>query len=127
MSYPKAVRDGPFVRFDGWDVPGHDVGQYFKNLTEDAKITALKEATLQYGARFFAFNTSGWCKSWTTIKPSKFVCASNSSLYVRVEYPGWVFYPGKPNRNILRSMSVTRKWNCNAEFYVQGRIPLVTT
>lgn len=96
MSYPPAVRDGPFVRFDGWDVPGNDIGQYFKDLTGDAKTAALKGATLEYGARFFAFNSNGWCKSWTTIDPSKFVRASGSSLYVRVEYPGWVFYPGKP-------------------------------
>ena len=95
MSYPAGIRDGPFIRFDGWDVPGNDVGQYFKDLGADARIAKLKEASVEYGSPFFAFNTNGWSKSWDTISPSKFVNASNSSLWIRVDYPGWVFYPRK--------------------------------
>lgn len=92
MSYPAGIRDGPFIRFDGWDVPGHDVGQYFKPLGAEARILRLKETSLEYGARFFAFNTNGWAKSWDTIDPSKFIRAPGSSLWIRVEYPGWVVY-----------------------------------
>jgi hypothetical protein len=94
MPFPAGVRDGPFVRFDGWDVPGHDVGQYFKDLSGQAKVNALKAATLRYGCPFFAFNSNGWSKTWTKLDPSMFVQA-NASLYIRVDYPGWVFYPGE--------------------------------
>ena len=95
MSYPPGVRDGDFVRFDGWDVPGNDVGQYFKDLDANSRIARLKDASGYYGATFFAFNTNGWAKSWTKIDPSKFVKANGSSLYIRVEFSGWTFYPRK--------------------------------
>jgi hypothetical protein len=92
---PVGVRDGAFVKFEGWDIPGHDVGQFFKNLSGDAKINALKKATLQYGSTFFAFNTNGWSKAWLDLTPSSWVPAPGSTLWIRVEYPGWVFFPGK--------------------------------
>ena len=95
MSYPKGVPDGAFVRFDGWDVPGNDVGQYFTNMDSRARLAALKSAAVEYGARFFAFNTNGWAKCWATIDPKMFVQAKGCSLYIRVEYPGWVFHPRK--------------------------------
>ena len=95
MSFPPSVRDGEFVRFDGWDVPGDDVGNFFANLSGDDKIKALKKATLRAGSTFFAFNTGGWCKTWTNIHPSKFTKSPDSSLYVRVVYPGWTFFPRK--------------------------------
>ena len=101
MSYPAGTRDGAFIKIEGWDLPGHDVGQYLTELTEAARTTALKDTCLQYGARFFAFNTYGWCKSWTKIHPSKFVRMLGCTLYIRVEYPGWVFYPRK-STDILR-------------------------
>jgi len=94
MPFPTGVRDGDFVRFDGWDVPGNDVGQYYQNLSGQAKIDALKAAALQYGAPFFAFNSNGWSKYWSKLQPSSFVKA-NATLYIRVTYPGWDFYPGK--------------------------------
>lgn len=96
MSYPTGTRDGAFIKFEGWDVLGEDIGQYLTNLVGGTRTTALKDACLQYGAQFFAFNTNGWCKSWTRT-PSRFVRAPGSTLYIRVEYPGWVFYPRKSN------------------------------
>jgi hypothetical protein len=93
-SGPQGVRDGPFIKFEGWDVPGNDVGQYFKDLNGQAKIDALKAATLRYGSRFFAFNSNGWSKTWTKIDSKAFVKA-NATLYIRVEFPGWVYHPGK--------------------------------
>ena len=75
--------------------PWHDVGQYFKNLNPTARVAKLKEESGYYGAQFFAFNTGGWAKSWTTIDPSMFVKAPGSSLYIRVEFSGWTFYPRK--------------------------------
>jgi len=95
MSYPPCVRDGDFVRFDGWDIPQHDVGHYFQNLSATARVAKLKEESGYYGARYFAFNTGGWAKSWTKIDPSMFVRANGSSLYIRVEFSGWTFYPRK--------------------------------
>jgi len=95
MSYPTSVRDGDFVRFDGWDVPGNDLGQYFKDLNASSRVARLKEESGYYGAQFFAFTTDGWAKSWTNIDPSKFVKLNGSSLYIRVEFPGWKFYPRK--------------------------------
>jgi hypothetical protein len=94
MPFPAGVRDGHFVKFDGWDVPGNDVGQYYQNLSGQAKIDALKKSALEYGARYFAFNSNGWSKTWAKLDPSMFVQA-NATLYIRVQYPGWVFYPGK--------------------------------
>ena len=98
MPFPAGVREGEFVKFEGWDVPGNDIGQFFTNVSGDSKITALKKATLRYGSTFFAFNSNGWCKTWSQIDPSKFVRA-NATLYIRVEYPGWVFYPGEDARS----------------------------
>jgi len=95
MAYPSGVRDGAFIRFDGWDVLGNDVGRYFTGLGVNARVRRLKGTALEYGAPFFAFNTNGWVKSWDTIDPSSFVQAPGSSLWIRVEYPGWVFYPRK--------------------------------
>ena len=95
MPYPTGVRDGDFVRFDGWDVPGYNVGQYFTGPDAANRVAKLKEASGYYGAQFFAFNTGGWAKSWTTIDPSNFVKANHSSLYIRVEFSGWTFYPRK--------------------------------
>jgi len=94
-SYPPGVSDGEFVRFDGWDIPGFDVGQYFTTLSGDDRINKLREYSAEYGARFFAFNTGGWAKYWDTIDPSKFVKAPGSSLYIRIQYSGWQFYPRK--------------------------------
>jgi hypothetical protein len=59
------------------------------------KVTALKKATLRAGSTFFAFNSNGWCKTWTNIDPSKFVKSPGSAMYIRVIYPGWSFYPGE--------------------------------
>jgi len=95
MAYPSGVYDGAFIRFDGWDVLGNDVGRYFTDLGAAARVRRLKGTALEYGASFFAFNTNGWAKYWDIIDPSKFVQAPGSSLWIRVEYPGWVFYPQK--------------------------------
>ncbi|KAF9509949.1 hypothetical protein BS47DRAFT_1348502 [Hydnum rufescens UP504] len=94
MSSPQGVRDGPFIKFEGWDIPHHDVGQYFKDLTGDAKINALKAATLAYGSHFFAFNNDGWGKYWKQFRTQQFVREPNRTIYIRVEFPGWVFHPG---------------------------------
>jgi hypothetical protein len=93
-GFPPGVRDGDFVKFEGWDVSGNDVGNYYKNLSGNAKIAALKTAALQYGSRFFAFNSNGWSKSWSKLSASSFVKA-DATLYIRVQYPGWLFVPGE--------------------------------
>jgi hypothetical protein len=95
MPFPPGVREGEFVRIDGWDVNGYDVGRFFVNLSGADKVTALKKATLRAGSTFFAFNSGGWCKTWTNIDPSKFSKAPGSTLYIRVVYPGWTFFPGE--------------------------------
>ena len=93
MSYPAGVRDGPFIRYDDWDITGNDIGQYFANLSVDARLAALKQSCLEYGSRFFAFTDKGWAKSWASIGPASFVQVPGATLYIRVEYPGWSFYP----------------------------------
>ncbi|KAF9515721.1 hypothetical protein BS47DRAFT_742153 [Hydnum rufescens UP504] len=101
MALPRGVRDGPFLKFVGWDVPGDNVGQYFQDLNGQAKVDALKAASLRYRTQFFAFNSNGWAKSWTKIDRTAFVKA-NSTLYIRVEFPGWIYHPGldSPGNNI---------------------------
>lgn len=94
MSFPTGIRDGAFVRFDNVDVNGHDVGLYFQDLSGQTRVDALKAAALRYGSRFFAFNSGGWAKSWSTLETSMFG-PGKSTLYIRVEYPGWTFYSGK--------------------------------
>src|SRR5882757_4883467 len=93
-GFPAGVRDGDFVKFEGWDVDGNDVGNYYSNLSGTARIAALKAATLQYGSRFFAFNSNGWCKTWSKLDAKMFVRA-NATLYIRVEYEGWLFISGE--------------------------------
>jgi len=93
-GFPAGVRDGDFVKFEGWDVGGNDVGNYYSNLGGTTRIAALKAATLQYGSRFFAFNSNGWCKTWSKLDAGMFVRA-NATLYIRVEYEGWHFVPDK--------------------------------
>lgn len=98
MSIPPGIRDGAFVRFDNIDIGGHDIGLYFQDLSGQARVNALKAAALRYGSPFFAFNSNGWAKSWSTLNPSMFgpvVPPGTATLYIRVEYPGWTFYPGK--------------------------------
>ena len=104
-GFPVGVRDGDFVKFEGWDVPGNDVGLYFKDMTGAAKVEALKAATLQYGSRFFAFNSNGWCKTWDKLDASSWVRA-NATMYIRVEYPGWVFYPGENTSHLFCNSTV---------------------
>jgi len=94
-GFPPGVRDGDFVKFEGWDIPGNDIGNYYKDRSGAAKVAALKAATLQYGSRFFAFNSNGWCKSWSKLDAKMFVRANGATLYIRVEYPGWHFVPGE--------------------------------
>ncbi|KIL58799.1 hypothetical protein M378DRAFT_170165 [Amanita muscaria Koide BX008] len=94
MSFPLGIRDGAFVRFDNVDVNGHDVGLYFQDLSGQARVDALKAAALRYGSRFFAFNSGGYAKSWSTLNASMFG-PGKATLYIRVEYPGWTFYPDK--------------------------------
>ena len=99
-SYPPGVCDGKFIRFDDWDVFGYDVGQYFQNLSANDRINKLREYSGEYGARFFAFNDGGGAKYWDTVHPSKSIKLTGSSLYIRVEYSCWSFYP----RNLLLSI-----------------------
>ncbi|KAF8582798.1 hypothetical protein K439DRAFT_1635079 [Ramaria rubella] len=94
MSFPTGVLDGSFVKFEGFDVNLHDVGNFFPDLSGQAKIDALKTATLEPGALWFVFNSNGWAKTWTNISPSDFI-QSNSTLYIQIEFPGWVFTQGE--------------------------------
>lgn len=57
MAADAGVRDGEFVRFSGWDVPGYDVAHY-PNLRDN--IAALKRKVLEkQGRAFYAFNSQG--------------------------------------------------------------------
>ncbi|KAK6541136.1 hypothetical protein TWF694_008508 [Orbilia ellipsospora] len=86
-------RDGAFVKFSGWDVPGHDVA-YYPNLSDN--VDKLKDVMLNKpGHQFYAFNTKGWIKSWTNLDWSEFTWATGCDLYIRVEYPGWCFFQGQ--------------------------------
>jgi hypothetical protein len=92
---PTGIREGAFVKFENIDIFGYDVGpRYFQDLSGQARVDALKAATLRYGSPFFAFNTQGYAKSWSKLTPSMFSKHGTSTLYIRVEYPGWTFYPG---------------------------------
>ena len=91
MAANAGVRDGEFVKFPGWDLPGEDQA-HLPDL--QGKVSELKKVALtKNGGLFLAFNTNGWFKSWAVLDFSKFV-RSNSDLYVRVEYPGWFFAQG---------------------------------
>lgn len=97
-GFPTGERDGQFVKFVGWDVPGNDVGRYYQNLPAGpTRNAALKAAALQFGSRFFAFNTNGFAKSWSKLTASSFVRVNGSTLWIRVEYPGWTFQPRESN------------------------------
>ncbi|EFY85263.1 hypothetical protein MAC_08672 [Metarhizium acridum CQMa 102] len=93
MAANAGVRDGEFVKFKDWDLPGEDQA-YLPNLK--GNVSELKRNTLEkQGNLFLAFNTNGWIKSWAVLDYSKFERSTGSDLYVRVEYPGWYFVQGK--------------------------------
>lgn len=87
------VADGPFVKFEGWDVPGNDVAYYpdLKNNVDKLKDIILNKP----GSLYCAFNTHGWMKSWTVLDWSKFQQKTDITLYVLVQYPGWQFVQGE--------------------------------
>lgn len=92
MAQNAGIRDGDFVRFAGWDVSGADYA-YLPKL--QGNIAELKKVvTEKHGNAFLAFNTNGWIKSWAVLDWSKFITSPNSTLYVRVEYPGYYFAQG---------------------------------
>ncbi|QPH03761.1 hypothetical protein C2857_000134 [Epichloe festucae Fl1] len=93
MAANAGIRDGDFVRFRNWDVPGEDQA-YFPTLR--GNVAELKKTVIEkQGNLFLAFNTNGWVKSWAVLDFSKFQRSSGTDLYVRVEYPGWHFVQGK--------------------------------
>ncbi|KAK7427290.1 hypothetical protein QQZ08_006226 [Neonectria magnoliae] len=93
MAANAGVRDGPFVRFPGWDVPQQDQA-YLPRLK--GNVSELKRTVLdKQGNLFLAFSTNGWIKSWAVLDFGRFVRSPGSDLYVRVEYPGWHFVQGK--------------------------------
>lgn len=93
MAANAGVRDGEFVRFNGWDVPGEDYA-YLPHLR--GNVTQLKKTVLEkQGNMFLAFNTNGWVKSWAVLEFNRFQPSPRSTLYVRVEYPGWYFVQGR--------------------------------
>ena len=95
---PNGVVDGPFIKFEGWDLPGHDVARH-----PQLEIAQLKNIVLdKHGFQYYAFNTGGWIKSLAVIGPSQFAAAPGSTLYVRVQFPGWDFIRGK---NVLNSLT----------------------
>lgn len=92
MSFPSGTRDGDFIKFEGWDLPGNDVAYYEKY---DSKIQDLKGIiTENRDSAFYAFNNRGWIKSLPRVDGSSFKKDAGYDVYVRVDYPGWVFYPG---------------------------------
>ncbi|KAK6347463.1 hypothetical protein TWF718_005305 [Orbilia javanica] len=104
---PSGVTDGPFVKFEGWDVSGNDLAHYpdLKNNVEKLKSVLLNEPSSLY----YAFNTNGWIKSWTVLDSSNFERSPGSTLYVRVQYPGWQFIQGQdsPGNDILQVTDVS--------------------
>ena len=104
MATNAGVRDGAFVKFAGWDVPGEDQA-YLPSLK--GNVSELKKTVLEkQGNLFLAFNTNGWIKSWAVLDFGKFVKSSTSDLYVRVEFPGWHFVQGKSSLLILSQVSI---------------------
>ncbi|XXG98066.1 hypothetical protein Hte_004384 [Hypoxylon texense] len=107
MAANAGVRDGDFVKFAGWDLPGEDQA-YLPNLK--GNVEGLKKTvTEKQGNLFLAFNTNGWIKSWAVLDFGKFTKSSGSDLYVRVEYPGWHFVQGKdsPSNDLERVTDVS--------------------
>ncbi|KAI0972086.1 hypothetical protein F4678DRAFT_479067 [Xylaria arbuscula] len=93
MSVPSGTREGSFIKFEAWDLPGNDVAYYKKyddNIQELKEVIEKNPKTL-----FYAFNKRGWFKSLPYIDGSKFKKDAGYDTYVRVDYPGWVFFPGK--------------------------------
>ncbi|CAI6047356.1 unnamed protein product [Clonostachys chloroleuca] len=105
MAANAGVRDGPFVKFPGWDLPGDDCA-YYPDLK--GKVLDLKQLVLKkQGNMFLAFNTNGEIRSWAVLDFKKFQ-KSASDLYVRVEYPGWYFVQGmdSPDNNLTQITEV---------------------
>lgn len=101
MAADSGVRDGKFVRFSGWDVPGYNQA-HFPKL--DGNVDALKKIVLEkQGDAFYAFNSKGWIKSWGWLDYREFRPGADSDLYVRVEYPGWYFAQGMFPKPCLRA------------------------
>ena len=92
---PNGVVDGPFIKFEGWDLPGHDVARHPQLDVDKLKTVVLEK----HGFQYYAFNTQGWIKSLAVIGPSQFASAPGSTLYIRVQFPGWDFIQGKNGPN----------------------------
>ncbi|PHH66216.1 hypothetical protein CDD81_7809 [Ophiocordyceps australis] len=93
MSIPTGTRDGSFVKFEGWDIPGNDVAYYNKYQGDVKRLKDIVSIDKKWA--FCAFNTNGWVKAVPFINGSSFKQAPGTDLYVRVEYPGWKFFAGK--------------------------------
>ncbi|QPH11442.1 hypothetical protein C2857_003197 [Epichloe festucae Fl1] len=100
MAIPIGVRDGIFVKFKGWDLPDNNVA-YYERYKQN--IPRLKElVTKRPTAEFYSFNSLGYIKSLSLIETSTFTQRPDCDLYIRVEYPGWIFYQGQDHpRDIL--------------------------
>lgn len=100
MPVPAGVRDGAFIKFEGWDIPGSDVAHYQKY---DGNIQKLKDVVTENPVSvFYAFNSRGWIKSLPFIDASYFKKDSGYDTYVRVEFAGWLFYAGEKHLPSLR-------------------------
>lgn len=93
MAIPTGVRDGIFVKFEGWDLTDNNVA-YYERYKENS-VPRLKElVTKRRTAEFYAFNSLGYIKSLPLIEASTFTHRPGCDLYIRVEYPGWIFHQG---------------------------------
>lgn len=97
------IRDGEFVRFPNYDVVGNDQAYYPKL---EGNVSALKKVVLENEKNvFYAFNTGGWIKSWSTLNYDNFSESPGQDLYVRVEYLGWYFAQGMfPNPYVIAGL-----------------------
>lgn len=100
MPVPGGIRDGAYIKFEGWDLPGNDVANYTKY---GGNIQKLKDvATESPTSVFYAFNSNGWIKSLPFIDTSHFRQVTGCVTYVKVDYPGWVFCAGEKHLHPLR-------------------------
>lgn len=97
---PVGARDGTFVVFKGWDIPSVDPLissyniAYYPSLS--GKIADLKNKALgTIGDLVNAFTSTGYLKVCPARDWQSWKSTPGTDLYIRVEYPGWVFVPGQ--------------------------------
>ncbi|KAJ3547348.1 hypothetical protein NM688_g5410 [Phlebia brevispora] len=89
---PSYSSDGSFVVFKDVDIPGCDIAHYPDAVND---IPKLQEIALQKtGSLITAFNMDGWMKTCDPRRTDLWISSPGTSLYVRVQYPGWDFSQG---------------------------------